>query len=270
MAAVNQPTWAVAKWVPDPERNEPINIGVMLWADGQVHYRFRAQTDEETVDGRRFGLVHGQRPDTDLYKRWFEFWTHAAGRGRGLDHLARRRGGDAFFLEPAGAALAPLAEAEAGAMLDDLYRRLVEDGPAEDQSARSFKAQVNDLLGTAGLLGSPNFHRKYSIELTNHSRRTFPYAWVNGHRTVGYLLGDPTPAAIDVALFRLSHTPRDVGTVVFTAPGNDEDPGVEQIQREVGHVAPLDQVAARDVREMFEADPTPKTLDFDTPPSAGR
>lgn len=249
--------WAVAKWVPDLSRNEPVNIGVLLWLDGNVHTRFLGQSDE-TIDGRQLTGIGPIRPDIDLYRQWVRYWRRAGEKGRTLESLLRRRAGDTFYVEPAGAR-APVGGESPRGVLDDLYRRLVEP-PGKAPSEPTFRSQVDDLLGEADLLGNPSFRQSYKMALTNQSERTFPYAWVNGHCTVGYLLGAPTPAAIDLAIFRLAHTPHDVGKVVFLPTDSYDADGIEEIESRAGHVAALDAVTPRDVRDMFLADPRPRQL----------
>ena len=58
----NLPKYLVAKYVSDPRRMEPRNIGVVLWASGRVAARFLESDEAEFVG------------DKKTYARWIDYW----------------------------------------------------------------------------------------------------------------------------------------------------------------------------------------------------
>src|ERR1044072_7011560 len=63
------PTYLIAKYVPDPKRMEPRNIGVILWSRGGVDLRFLEADEAHFID------------DKKMYSRWVAFWTKTCREG---------------------------------------------------------------------------------------------------------------------------------------------------------------------------------------------
>ena len=85
---MNTPRYLLAKYIPDPLRMEPRNIGVVLWAEGNVAARFVGESDSPDSGSRlprRLGL-----PDRQVYKKWVQYWREQMERPsltRGADGL---------------------------------------------------------------------------------------------------------------------------------------------------------------------------------------
>ncbi len=68
--------YLIAKYVPDPFRNEPINIGVLTWVDGIVASQFLGQQSNGFIDARVAGLSKVR--STANYKQWVKTWKNKA------------------------------------------------------------------------------------------------------------------------------------------------------------------------------------------------
>lgn len=73
---------------------------------------------------------------------------------------------------------------------------------------------------------------------------------MNGHTTVAHRINAFRADTVDVALHRLEHTPPEFGRIIFV-PDRTASSTIEALERSAT-VAPVDQVTATDVREMFE------------------
>src|SRR5512140_1749356 len=68
------PRYLVAKYVPDPFRMEPRNIGVVVWADGQIAARFLGENGSEASRIRLPNRLHVS--DRRQYEKWIRYWRH--------------------------------------------------------------------------------------------------------------------------------------------------------------------------------------------------
>jgi len=72
----------IAKYVEDPFRNEPRNIGVIVSLDGILDARFLGERDDGTVDARKLrGFTYPA-----VYSQWREFWRRKI-RARDLNAI---------------------------------------------------------------------------------------------------------------------------------------------------------------------------------------
>ncbi len=102
--------WFVAKYVPDLVRGEPRNIGVILRLfEGVLKYRF-------------WSIPPFVR-DPTTYLAWVDYWTATMEKhqAKSLHWLPKRRAGDTFYIEQAGAKLIT-GEVD----FEALYARLVD------------------------------------------------------------------------------------------------------------------------------------------------
>lgn len=132
----------IAKFIPDVFRNEPKNIGVIVWSPQGVAARFFGERAPGDIDGR--SVRHGCA-DTGAYKQWITYWRECLNQEiiepvRGgtpvartskefLDVLCGESVGQ-FFLEDGGEAATAAADS-LQICVDDLYRRIVDDEPIE-------------------------------------------------------------------------------------------------------------------------------------------
>lgn len=241
--------WAVAKYIADQRRNEPVNVGVLVWTDGSAAMRVLGQKDDG-IDGRvaRLGA------DLPNYKAWFEYWRYRLETGGLGERLPQLRAGDNFFVEPRGELLFG-PEQTAQQLADALYGELVERSGADSEAAHAetFAEQVEDLLLAADLLGRPELRRDYKVTGTTAQHWTFRYAWVNGHVTLGYLLPRVQSNLADTALWRLTNVPGEMRKVLFVPRVEQGDEATVQQLEQAAHVAEVDTADPADIREMITA-----------------
>ena len=90
---------AVIRYVPDPVRDEPRNVGVVAWRPGEVAARFVGEDDAGDIDRRQISrrLV----PDRQSYVDWVGFWRTQLAEQSISDPVRHREVtvGDPTFLE---------------------------------------------------------------------------------------------------------------------------------------------------------------------------
>jgi hypothetical protein len=108
--------WWLCKYVPDLPRNEPRNVGVILFSDG----KFTARFPEKVPD---CVLSH------ENWEQWIDRWRNAVERAEKPADIdaKKRRPGDNYYLEKGGALVWSVTGA--GPTLDGLFERLVEVKP---------------------------------------------------------------------------------------------------------------------------------------------
>ena len=67
---MGSPSYLIAKYVADLFRNEPKNIGIIVWLDGFTEARFLA-----TADGKVNGRYLPDSINVASYRQWIEYWT---------------------------------------------------------------------------------------------------------------------------------------------------------------------------------------------------
>jgi hypothetical protein len=120
--------WYLAKYVADPQRNEPRNIGLILVDSGRILTKFVGQRANGLIDGRTARFPRSLA----VYKAWVSYWASLTESGDVETLLAEARKplrGENFHLEPGGEVLLGRRESVTSSeqLLDDLYTRLVED-----------------------------------------------------------------------------------------------------------------------------------------------
>lgn len=146
-------TWLVAKYVADLERNEPRNVGLVLY-DGVEFLQARFLGENASDDGfDARALKPMAAPKT--YRAWVRYWRTKVREGHGT-LVVPRTPGDSYFVAYGGSRLVGHV-ADASAFFDELYRRLVQPPPTGQAGLESETAHV---LRDAGFLPSVkrNFH----------------------------------------------------------------------------------------------------------------
>lgn len=185
------PRFLLAKFVPDLSRMEPRNIGVFLWAKGDIRSRFLTD-DEANFIG-----------DKENYARWQKFWNGKIGgteikpeRGVAvskskpecMDALMTNQAGQ-FILVDAGDLLRPIGKRELREATDYLFQELVAPAslPAH-VAARGFSEKCDGVISKSGLSERGDFHKKYKIECAVFgSKRPLRFS---------YGIGNGTPLAV--------------------------------------------------------------------------
>ncbi|HUB65937.1 MAG TPA: hypothetical protein VL981_00465 [Candidatus Methylacidiphilales bacterium] len=66
-----KPRYLIAKYIPEPIRNEPRNFGVLLWTQWGIVARFLGEKKNETIDSRS---IPGWVSSKVSYKEWVYYW----------------------------------------------------------------------------------------------------------------------------------------------------------------------------------------------------
>ena len=141
---MDQPRFLIPKYVPDVFRNEPRNIGVVLWSPHGVGARFvgeRPDTPGEVDTAEVPSFV----ASPDAYQQWVRYWRRelakeairpAAGdaavprtAAQFLDVLGQA-GPSNYLLANGGVLIDSVSEAELFQAVDDLFERCVAAGSA--------------------------------------------------------------------------------------------------------------------------------------------
>ena len=119
---------------------EPRNIGVVLWADGNITARFAGESDSADLRSRlprRLGI-----PDRRVYEKWVQYWREEIEKpsltrgadGRAVDRSAPEfldalatKSDLSFMLVPGGTLQTEVSAGELQEAISDLYERLVLD-----------------------------------------------------------------------------------------------------------------------------------------------
>jgi hypothetical protein len=154
--------YLIAKYVPDLFRNEPINVGVVLWLDGQVGSKFISEKSDGKLDLRTAPTQIVSKP---TFRQWVNTWrkmieadaakiigtreTILKTDERFLDAIKSSGQGN-YALEHGGQLLEEVKSSEFSNVLNYLFERLVEDRTDEIQNQNA-KDIRNDLLRAGGL-----------------------------------------------------------------------------------------------------------------------
>jgi hypothetical protein len=149
-------TWYLVRYMPDLQRREPRNVGVVLrTGDGLWLSKFIGEKDDGNIDGR-----HLRRYDisSEVYKTWVRYFRRKAADDSWPDvqrmQSARIRN---YFTEQGGQYLGRISSSQS--LLDDLYSRLVEEEtlPALPSSVKPLSptdylvSRVDEVLARAGV-----------------------------------------------------------------------------------------------------------------------
>lgn len=187
--SVALPRFVIAKYVPDLDRMEPRNIGVFLWARGDMAAKFLDAT-----------IASAFVTEMDVYSRWINFWTKAIASGtiqprRGdpvptsdpasLDALLATQKGN-YILTDAGELMQSIRKKDASKAVDFLFRELVstKTKPSAREDRHGFADRCVSLLRKAGLAGREDFKEHYEVECAVYGvpqQLHFSYGVGNGH-----------------------------------------------------------------------------------------
>ncbi|MBF6605930.1 MAG: hypothetical protein IVW53_10155 [Chloroflexi bacterium] len=207
----------LAKYVPDPARWEPRNIGVIVRADGSVGCRFLGEKTSGAIDGR--SIRHSVGAPVDVYREWVRFWRRSIVEERQDPASLRARPEATFFVQAAGEVwLDDRPDASIEGLVGEYFRRLVAD--EEPPGALELKVEVERLLAETGMLARAGFKRDVVIESSGNvarhrERLRFPYAFENGHRLVGHRVPLGIETLVHDALYRYLNLPQDVRAISF-------------------------------------------------------
>lgn len=169
-----QAEWLVARYIPDLQRREPKNVGVVLKIGDLLLSRFLGEGSKGRIDSRR---VHAFVNSVENYKAWVNYWQGVAdGGSNDLLALANRRGDDSYFLEYGGERIFGGERADPNDMLDYLYSVLVEEMPEPDTlNVRQLSERVLTSVGIRDRVTE-----KYRLPISVTDSALFDYKYENG------------------------------------------------------------------------------------------
>ncbi len=172
----NATRYLLARYIPDLQRGETRNIGVIVWSTHGVTAQFLAEKPSGEIDGRRI-------PDfvsSDVaYRQWIHYWRRQletesfsppghqqpvkSDSPAFVDALISSSKGN-FVLENGGCLLDRVTEADLSPLTAMLFNSLVEESHvAEDSHERKLKKICDGILREANLLGNPYFRDRVSV-----------------------------------------------------------------------------------------------------------
>jgi hypothetical protein len=130
------PRILIAKYIPDVFRDEPRNIGVVLWTPDAVAARFLGEKPDapgEVNDSEIPAFVHSPH----AYKQWVRYWRRGIDKllGGGADRLdsLRRTGPSNYHLADAGVIAEPIPRTELPQAVQKLFESHVAPQPPAEQ-----------------------------------------------------------------------------------------------------------------------------------------
>jgi hypothetical protein len=188
------PRYLVAKYVPDPLRMEPRNIGVVVWADGQIGARFLGENGSETSRIRVPSRLHVS--DRRLYEQWIRYWRQQMSMpalSRGPDGMTAGRETPEFLealasksqlgymLVGGGIVRKEISPHELKEVVADLFETLVleerdrKEHPAEHESELLRRA-CHDVIRQSRIRERPDFQEEFPYPgLAKGVQRTFRF-----------------------------------------------------------------------------------------------
>lgn len=246
----------LAKFVPDPARWEPRNIGIVVLSGQEIRVRFLCEKDDGSINGRQVRYSVGA--PTETYKEWVRYWRRVlVSEGRDPLDLPRVEG-SSFFLAKAGEIWAGVQDtATVDDLLSEYFARLVqptEEGPATEH----LKVRADRVIIDAGIADQPAFQRDIELpshDLTRKESYRFPYSYRNGHLVVGR----PVPLVemnVHDALWHYQHIDSTIRKVSFVQGlGETEDSAAVGLLEEMSTVIDVNLPdAALRTREAFLGD----------------
>ncbi len=165
----------IAKYVPDLIRNEPRNIGVIVWSEAGVLARFQGVDKYGNFTSRSIpGFI--QSPPT--YKQWVNFWVSEIqkdkiefiGSGKIADKASpdfvealQTTGKGNYFLDKGGAVLEIITAEKLPLLADELFRTLVVDAPesVDDKDSTEFlEIQCEEVIKETKLVQNKFFKKE--------------------------------------------------------------------------------------------------------------
>lgn len=169
----------IAKYIPDLDRYEPRNVGVILWTPHGIAARFIGENKAGVLDSRHLPSFVG---DHYIFREWVVTWRRLVSEnglsnilgpleeldfdseGRIRDALANKASKAHWLLAPGGVILDPVQPGESASLLDRLYDHLI--GPHLPASIENELVDkvVRDLIKAIGLRKNPHFKEDHRIK----------------------------------------------------------------------------------------------------------
>ncbi|MCA1604536.1 MAG: hypothetical protein LC775_03435, partial [Acidobacteria bacterium] len=182
--------WYLVKYISDIFRDEPRNVGVILYGDHGGSAQFIGETDVGTFDGRR---AKGVVSSADTLKEWISYLRHHMEVGsfhEAIDAL-RRRSLDNYRIERRGSLLVePSSDDDLDRVTRELFNELVTNElvTTAGSSSPDLTEVVNDILFNRITVPPGRSIEKdveYEVDLRGALvKMHFDYRYVNGFTTL--------------------------------------------------------------------------------------
>lgn len=194
--------YLVAKYVPDLQRMEPRNIGVVVWSPSGVEARFAAEKSNclGDVDGRSIP-AYVNSPNT--YRQWIKFWRAELKKSEtpvGAVPSATFQGSPEFIeafklnsrgnflLVDGGFLLDEIDEDELPHLTDHLFTTLVGHGGAEEPRDLTLDEVCKELISEANLHDDPRFYSRYRLNCpVGNTTEDFEFSYAYGNDSLQWL-----------------------------------------------------------------------------------
>jgi hypothetical protein len=154
-------SYLIAKYVDDIRRNEPINVGVIVFDGSGFQARFEGEDENAHLDRRRIRrLVTGR----DAYTAWVRHWRRVLEEVDDPTALLRA-GSQDFFVETGGQIVLDYDNRALEETARELYARLVK--PEDPPAPKSLQDKSQQAIRLAGVdLDDPErFRRDWSVDI---------------------------------------------------------------------------------------------------------
>ncbi|MGH2935986.1 MAG: hypothetical protein ACRDL2_15935 [Gaiellaceae bacterium] len=208
----------MAKYIRDPRRWEPLNVGVIVVRGDEARARFIGERDGGgSIDGRTTRHIVG---DPEVFGEWVRYWRQAVEQGEegAAEILARQTPN--YWVADQGELWLDGDETTIEELARRYFSELVLRGDdAADASAPQLKERVELVLEQAEISSTPRFERDAVVKaakLDPPENYKFHYKAENGHVTVGHRVS-LEPIFIHDVLWKFEHLPDDYTRVAFVA-----------------------------------------------------
>lgn len=165
----------VAKYVPDLIRNEPRNIGVIVWSEAGVEARFQGADKYGNFTSKNIPNFIQSPP---AYKQWVKFWLSEVqkdkiefiGAGKFAEKVSpdfvealQTTGKGNYFLDKGGAVLETITEEKLPKLVDELFMTLVNVTPEstdEKYSTEFLEIQCEEVIQKTRLVKNKFFKKE--------------------------------------------------------------------------------------------------------------
>ncbi len=193
-------TYLIAKYIPDLFRNEPRNIGVILWSEAGVFAKFRGVDSSGGMDGRTFPDFIGS---TDVYKQWVKTWlrcisvgkmqyigkreTEEASSPKFLDALTTTSNGN-YVLIRGGEIFEKVDSDNVSNVLEFLYKSLVWDEPEKEAEKHTLETECSRVMELSKLDGDPMLRENETVACAFGAvTKRFEFSYYYGNGTPSWL-----------------------------------------------------------------------------------
>jgi hypothetical protein len=248
----------LAKYIRDPRRWEPMNIGVIVVRGEEARAHFVGERDGGSIDARTTRHIVG---DTEVFAEWVRYWRSALERGEdGANELLERTTQN-YWVADQGELW--LNGDDSG--LEELARRYFGElvSRADDESDATvphLKERVEAVLLQAEISEAAHSFQRDAIVtasgLEPPERYKFHYRAENGHVTIGQRVS-LEPVFIHDVMWKFEHLPDDYRRVAFVVgeeASEDLGPTLVHLKARSRVIDVFAPAAVDEVREVFVGD----------------